>query len=524
MKLRNPFFQSWQPRIFPNFAGFRYKITKIMIPEIKISSREQELDNLVVVVSRWNKLPGGIFNQAEKNYLRQQVEAEGKSVVTLNRITYQVFLFFIRKEQDPEKRLEGCRKGGAEIARSLNDQKAERVAVFDVEGNGDEALALAEGMALGSYQYLRFRKDGKKVNTLREIEIYSGFLSATIDDFDGNPGSGIISPLNLNTLVGTVSWCRDLTNTPNSHQTATSFALEVEREASQAGVSVEILNKSRLQALKMGGIMAVNRGSMEPPVFIVAEWKPANAIPAKPIVLVGKGVIYDSGGMNLKPGNSMQNMKHDMAGAAAVAATMVAAARANLPVHLVGLMPATDNRPGPNAMVSGDVITFQDGTTVEVVDTDAEGRLLLADALCYAQKYDPALVIDLATLTGSAVRALGPYGAAAMQKDAAQELGLLKQSGQQVFERVVEFPLWEEYGESLKSEIADLKNLGTPEAGLIIAAKFLEHFTRYPYIHLDIAGPAFLDKPDSYRGTGGTGFGVRLLFNFLSNLANRPSR
>jgi len=508
---------------FANFAGFRYKSTKIMIPEIKITSREQELDNLVVIISNWSGLPGGIFSQAEKNYLKLQVEKAEKEVVMLHRMTYQVFLFFIRKGNDTAGVLERCRKAGSEIARILNENKAQRVALFDAQGNGPETLALAEGLALAGYQYRRFKSDAKAENTLREVEIYSSFLSVSDAPKGKRHASETIPLPHLNILLETVAWCRDLVNTPNSHQTAATFVAEVEQRALQPGASVEILNKPKLEALKMGGILAVNKGSQEPPVFTVVEWHPDNPVNSKPIILVGKGIIYDTGGMNLKPGSGMLNMKNDMAGAATVAAVMVAAARTRMPLHLVGLMPATDNRPGPQAIVPGDVITFTDGTTVEVVDTDAEGRLLLADALCYARRYDPALVIDLATLTGSAVRALGPYGAAAMQKDAAPELELLKKSGQQVHERVAEFPLWEEYGESLKSEIADLKNLGTPEAGLIIAAKFLEHFTRYPYIHLDIAGPAFLDKQDSYRGIGGTGFGVRLLFDFLSNLANQPS-
>jgi leucyl aminopeptidase len=246
------------------------------------------------------------------------------------------------------------------------------------------------------------------------------------------------------------------------------------------------------------------------------EWKPADSKNEKPIVLVGKGVTYDTGGMNLKPGDSMLNMKDDMSGAAVVAATVYAIAMAKLPVYVVGLMPATDNRPGEKALVPGDIITMHNGTTVEVLNTDAEGRLILADALSYAQKYDPELVIDLATLTGSAVRSIGKYGAPAMQSKASKELDKLKETGFDVYERLVEFPMWDEYGDLVKSDLADLKNLGPPEAGLITAAKFLEKFTSYPYIHLDIAGPAFLEKRDSYRGQGGTGFGVRLLFEFVS--------
>jgi leucyl aminopeptidase len=216
----------------------------------------------------------------------------------------------------------------------------------------------------------------------------------------------------------------------------------------------------------------------------------------------------------------MENMKTDMAGGAAVAGAMLAIAKAKLPVHVVGLIPATDNRPGPQAIVSGDVLKMHNGMTVEVINTDAEGRLILADALSYARRYDPILVIDLATLTGSAVRAIGKRAIAGMKSDAGEAFEQLRSCGAEVYERIVEFPLWDDYGEELKSHLADLKNLGGPEAGAITAGKFLQKFTNYPYIHLDIAGPSFLDKRDSYRGQGATGVGVRLLVNFMKEISN----
>lgn len=493
-----------------------------MIPRITVTDKEQELDNLVVVISKWSKLPGGVFNAAEKKYLKEQVEDFKKELVTVNRLTHWVFLYFLKGEAERPRQLESLRKAGDQIAGILNEHKFSRVSIFDAEGRGEEVMALAEGMALGSYQFLKFKTEEKKSNTLEIVEIYSTALEQQAVEEAGKPTrkneNQLVPPAELLNIANeSVVWCRDLINEPNSHQTATTFAGEVERVALEAGARAEVLNRKKLEALKMGGILGVNRGSHEPPAFTVVEWKPANAGNIRPVVLVGKGVIFDTGGMNLKPGNSMLGMKNDMAGAAAVAATLRAVAKAKLPLYVVGLMPATDNRPGPEAMVPGDVITMHNGATVEVVDTDAEGRLLLADALCYAQKYNPLLVIDLATLTGSAVRAIGKFAAAAMHKDAGTELVMLMTAGDRVFERLAGFPMWEEYGESLKSDIADMKNLGQPEAGLITAAKFLEHFTKYPYIHLDIAGPAFADKRDSYRGTGGTGFGVRLLVEFLQH-------
>jgi leucyl aminopeptidase len=289
----------------------------------------------------------------------------------------------------------------------------------------------------------------------------------------------------------------------------------LEKLATQSGVKIEVMNKKKIETLKMGGILAVNKASTEPPVFVVMEWNPAGVVNKKPYVFVGKGIVYDSGGMNLKTGDSMTNMKDDMSGAAAVACAIYGIAMAGLPVHVVGLIPVTDNKIGPEAIFPGDIIKMHNGMTVEVLNTDAEGRLILADALSYASRFDPELVIDLSTLTGAAVRAIGKYGIVAMQMKAGHETELLCQSGWQVYERIVEFPSWEEYAELMKSDIADLKNVGPAEAGAITAGKFLQKFTDYPFIHLDIAGPAYLEKRDSYRGQGGTGVGVRLLYDFI---------
>ena len=270
----------------------------------------------------------------------------------------------------------------------------------------------------------------------------------------------------------------------------------------------------------MGGLLAVNRGSIDDPSFSILEWKPKNAKNKKPIILVGKGVVYDTGGLSLKPTpNSMDIMKCDMAGAAMMIGTVAAISRAELPLHVIALIPATDNRPGGNAYAPGDVVTMYDGSTVEVWNTDAEGRMLLADALSYAKKYDPELVIDSATLTGAAIRAIGSYASCIMGTADDKDFDQMESAGYQVFERVVKMPFWDEYRRELDSDIADLKNLGGAGAGQITAGKFLEHFTDYPWIHIDIAGPSFLTSPDSYRGKWGTGYGVRLLFEMLSNRA-----
>ena len=271
----------------------------------------------------------------------------------------------------------------------------------------------------------------------------------------------------------------------------------------------------------MGGILAVNKGSMDTPTFTIMEYKPDNHVNERPVVLVGKGITYDTGGLNIKPGDFMNDMKSDMAGAATMACALYAVALLKIPVWTVGLFPATDNRPYNNAYASGDIINMYDGTNVEVVNTDAEGRLILADALAYAKKYDPMLVIDMATLTGAASRAIGPYGIAAMQQNAEEYFDVMKSCSYSVYERIAEFPFWEEYDKLIVSDIADIKNSGEKFAGMITAGKFLAYFTSYPYIHLDIAGVAMNDKPDFYRGKGATAIGLRLIVEFLQTYFNQ---
>jgi leucyl aminopeptidase len=286
----------------------------------------------------------------------------------------------------------------------------------------------------------------------------------------------------------------------------------------EAGFHVETFHKKKIESLKMGGLLAVNKGSIDPPTFSILTWKPEKPRNEKPIVLVGKGVVYDTGGLSLKPTNdSMDYMKCDMAGAAAVVGALYALAINKVPVHVVGIIPATDNRPDGNAYVPGDVIKMFDNTTVEVLNTDAEGRMILADGLAWAEKLNPALVFSIATLTGAAHAAIGKYGIVSMGNAGKKEMDALKRSGDKVFERIAEFPFWDDYEELLKSDIADLKNIGGRYAGAITAGKFLEHFTNYPYIHLDIAGPAFNKTRESYHGKGGSGIGVRLFYDFIKN-------
>ena len=315
---------------------------------------------------------------------------------------------------------------------------------------------------------------------------------------------------------------RDLVNEPLSHLTAKNLSSIVKKLGQEAGFQVDVLNEKKIKSLRMGGVLSVNKGSVAKPTFNILTYKPKKAFNKKPYVLVGKGVMYDTGGLSLKPtANSMDMMKCDMAGAASVIGTLYALATANTDCYVIGLIPAVENRPGGEAYVPGDVITMMNGLSVEVLNTDAEGRLILADALHYAKRYNPQLVIDVATLTGAAARAIGKYGIVAMEKESyypSRDLYNLWETGCLSGEKIAIQPFWADYKKELKSSVADITNLGGAESGHITAGKFLEHFIDYPWIHLDIAGPAFLTTDYLYYKKGATGIGVRLLANFLNNL------
>ncbi len=332
-------------------------------------------------------------------------------------------------------------------------------------------------------------------------------------------------------LVGAlVNSTRDWVNEPPNVLTAVELAHRIAVLGQTYGFSVEIWDKSRIQAEKMGGLLAVNRGSLQPPTFTIAEYKPAQPRNKKPLVLVGKGLIFDTGGLSLKPTpDSMDYMKVDMAGGATVAHALALVAALRLPYHVIALVPATDNRPGEDAYTPNDIIHFADGTPVEIRNTDAEGRLILADALIHARRYDPGLVVDFATLTGSAAMAVGPYASVLFTNAGLAIRDALLNSGFRTHERLVEFPLWDDYGYLIKSDIAAIKNSASREAGAITAAKFLEYFVRYPWAHFDIAGTAFYNKPlppdrgfpRHYQVKHATGVGVRLLLDFIERHGDR---
>ena len=441
-----------------------------------------------------------------RQYVATRLQADDK-LISVNQYTHHHYFVVAEDKKTPALAAEALRKAGNQLHARLKTDSVAELYICDLTHAG--ALPLAEGLALTAYQFEGYKTDekSKKPATLQQLTLVGAELSAEqVQELDG--------------VLQGVYLARDLVNMPYSHLTATQLAQRFEQAGEEAGFHVEVLDLVRIEALRMGGLLAVNQGSPEPPTFTIMEYKPEGATNAKPIVLVGKGVVYDTGGLSLKPTpNSMDLMKCDMAGAAVVVGLLSALAQNKVPLHVIGLVPATDNRPGGPALAPGDVITMYSGLTVEVMNTDAEGRLILADALAFAKKYEPQLVLDYATLTGSAVRAIGIEGTVCMGTADEDTMLALKKAGNATHERLVEFPLWDEYADHIKSPIADISNLGKAEAGSISAGKFLERFTEgYPWIHFDIAGPAFLTAPDSYRGKGGTGTAIRSTYAFLKGL------
>ena len=463
-------------------------------------------DSLILLLDDNGNIPSGILSKEEADFVKKELKAERKTII-INQYKRLVILFQPDYKKDSTRLLEACRKAGDSFLGSINKQKLSRVVIHDLAGNSATTLAVAEGMALGNYQFLKYRKEKKKEqNSLHEIAI----KSRAVRDHHAQE---------LQYVVDAVCKARTLVNEPLSGLSASQLASEFVKLGKEAKFKVQVLGKSRIKALKMGGLLAVNKGSVAPPTFTIMEYKPRNAKNKKPYILIGKGVVYDTGGLSLKPTpNSMDYMKSDMAGAAAVGCALYAIAKSKLPVHVIALVPATDNRPGGEAYTPGDVVTMMSGHTVEVLNTDAEGRMILADALHFAKKYKPELVMDFATLTGAAAAAVGPYGIVCMGTAEERMRSKLRDSGNAVYERLAEFPYWDEYDDLIRSDIADMKNIGGPIAGAITAGKFLQRYTDYPWMHFDIAGPSFVHSPSSYRGKNGTGVGVRFLYEFFKNL------
>jgi leucyl aminopeptidase len=359
-----------------------------------------------------------------------------------------------------------------------------------------------EGALLGLYTYARYRVEEEK-KELKRITLLAP------------PSKGLSSEADWARITASsVRFARDLINTPANDMTPSHLA-EAALSLGKQNVRVKVLERKDAQRLGMGSYLSVAKGSHEPPKFIILEYKGSAQAP---LVLVGKSITFDSGGLSLKQADGMEKMKYDMAGGAAVLGVLKAVSEARLPVHIIGILPATENLPGGSATRPGDVVRAIDGTTIEITNTDAEGRLVVADGIGYAKRFKPRAIIDIATLTGACSIALGNEAIAMMGNNRPLLEGL-KKAGDAVYERVWEMPLFEEYKEYLKSEIADIKNAAGRTGSLVASACFLGRFAGdVPWVHLDIAGTAWAEKDKPYTPKGATGVGVRLLSHFIKGI------
>jgi leucyl aminopeptidase len=478
-----------------------------MKPEI-IKISQISADQSVVCILGSDSIPDRLaLSKSEKEFADKKLQAK-EDYIFINSYNKCTYLVRLKDETSHFKLREELRKTSYNI-RSLikGNSHSELVITSDNTYNG-AVTDFAEGLTLSFYSFEKYKTKAEKGENGKYPEKL--LLHGEIDNSEIEW---------LIHLTDAAYFTRDLIVEPVNHLNATALAGEIKKIGDSAGFKVEVLNKGKIEALKMGGLLAVNKGSVDPPVFCIMEWHPANCVNKNPFILIGKGIVYDTGGLNIKTGDYMAGMNGDMAGAAIITGVLHTAAKTGIPLHIIGLVPSTDNRPGGNAYTQGDIITMYNKMTVEVGNTDAEGRLILADAISYASKYNPELIIDVATLTGSAAMTFGNQAIAVMTNADRKYVELLAECGRDVYERISELPLWEEYGEMLKSDIADIRSIGGREAGAITAGKFLEKFAEFPLIHMDIAGTEMLKKDDFYRLKNGPGSGLRLLSTFLKRIA-----
>ena len=409
--------------------------------------------------------------------------------------------------------LEAFRRAGACLVRAAWKASGVAASLLDAAPAGldrpSAAQALVEGAGLAAYRFTTYRRkpDACRLDAFTVVAPDAAELRPAVQR-----GARVVEAVTL---------ARDLVNEPAGSLTPTRLADRAGAVAEAAGLTVQVLDEHGIAEQRLGGLAGVARGSAEPARLVELTYDPPGRTPSATVVLVGKGVTFDSGGLSLKTADGMMTMKTDMSGAAAVLAAMSALPAMDVGVRVVGILPITENMPGGRAVKPGDVLTMRDGTTVEVLNTDAEGRLILADALALAAEHAPDAIVDLATLTGAQVVALGRRISGLMGNDD-RLLERVRAASLRAGEPAWPLPLPEEYRSHLDSEVADLKNIGkTGEAGTIVAALFLRHFVgEVPWAHLDIAGPARAEADDGYLSKGGTGVGVRTLIELLRGFSD----
>jgi leucyl aminopeptidase len=489
--------------------------------------QEEAADLLVVNLFEGETAPGGALKAVDEalNGLVSQIIAAGdlKGKLGETHLLYsggalpaqRVLITGLGKQADfgvPQ-----ARKAAAAAAKRARELGVTRFSTI-VHGAGqgglaarEAAQAVAEGSLLGAYRFRSYKRDrnDKDKPEIAEVVVLEG---------DGGKLAAVQEGVRAGQIVGeAANWARDLVNEPANYLTPKELARRVVERAAAVGLKAQVLGEQAMAELGMGSLLGIARGSDEEAQFIVLEHIPQGhdlaSVPT--VALVGKAITFDTGGISIKPSENMWKMKDDMGGGAATAAAMLAAAGLNLPVHAVGLIAATENMPGGDAIKPSDVVTTMNGKTVEIISTDAEGRQVLADAMCYAARFKPDAMVDIATLTGAIGIALGSDLAGLFCDDETLSDRLM-QAGELTGEALWPMPLWKPYRKLLDTDVADMKHTGGRLGGSITAALFLREFAGdQPWAHLDIASVAWQEENSAFAVRGASGFGARLLLELL---------
>ncbi len=490
--------------------------------DLKIGRIGSEIDTTVVIgLFKEEKLEEGgtlVMESALRRYLHEILELgdfkggdQDVSVLYPRGLAPPNRVILVGLGERSKFNLEAARRAsGIAVKRALKlgvSELSTAIHGLDVQGfePQDCAQATVEGLLLGAYSYDSYKTGSPDRSTLESLTVVILQRAQAYEIKDGIEAGRI-------TAAGTIM-ARDLSNAPGNALPPRKLAAAARRMASKNGLNCRVLARKDIEKARMGALIAVNAGSEEPPRFIVLEYgEPSDGLDT--LVFIGKGITFDSGGISIKSSGGMEEMKHDMSGAAAVIGAMRSIAMLKPALHVVGLIPATENLPDGKALKPGDIITTLSRKTIEVINTDAEGRLVLADALGYAERFNPTAVIDLATLTGACVVALGHAASGMMGNDDPLQ-DRVQAAGEITGERVWPLPLWKEYHDQIKSHIADVKNTGGRWGGALTAGAFLEKFVDRPWVHLDIAGTAYTESCQPYCPKGATGVGVRLLVQLV---------
>lgn len=452
------------------------------------------------------KIDNRLKNAISKKAKDTEFKGENGSILTFDTIgilkSKSIFVagLGLRKEFS----ISSCYRSFASVGKKLPAKDINIKVVYELSNKRNILSSAIEGLIQGSYKFNKYQTTSK-TDLVRNVYIYSKTLNSKTFDKEKKFATEISN---------SVSLARNVVNEPPVYLTPSKLAEIAESLADEGNIEVKIYNKEEILEMKMGALCAVSRGSTQPPKFISLTYSPPKF--SKTLVVIGKGITFDSGGLCLKPADSMLTMKMDMAGAAAVIGIMKAVSKLRPKIKVHGLVPATENMTGGDAYKPDDVIYAMNGKSIEVINTDAEGRLVLSDALSYAvKKLKADEIIDLATLTGACIVGLGSYTAGIMGNNQ-QFIDDVLKAAENVGEKMWQLPLDDELRKELKSKIADVKNVGSRWGGAITAALFLEHFvSQKHWIHIDIAGPAYLNDGNEVYPAGGTGFGVRTVMNYI---------